>query len=119
MKMFFTSDTHFGHTNIIKHYNRPFSSIEEMNEEIVERWNSVVTKKDIVFHLGDIELFNYSHVSIMDYIEKLQFYEIVLIRGNHDRSRTLSLLDRHYGIIAHDYFELKHEGQQHPIVLIL
>lgn len=56
MNIFFTSDTHFGHNNIIKLSNRPFSSVEEMNEGLIERWNDVVGAEDIVYHLGDFSL---------------------------------------------------------------
>ena len=52
-KVFFTSDTHFNHANIIKFCERPFGSIEEMNEALIANWNRVVGKDDIVFHLGD------------------------------------------------------------------
>ena len=45
--VFFTSDTHFWHENIIKFCNRPFSSIEEMNDTIIENWNKVVDENKI------------------------------------------------------------------------
>jgi len=55
-KVFFTSDTHFNHVNIIKYCSRPFSSVEEMNREMIARWNSVVGPEDTVFHLGDFAM---------------------------------------------------------------
>ena len=54
--IFFTSDHHFGHTNIIKFSERPFDSVEEMDEELIKRWNSKIGKNDKVYHLGDLGL---------------------------------------------------------------
>ena len=53
MSEFFTSDTHFNHTNIIRFCNRPFKDVSHMNEMIISNWNRVVGSEDIVFHLGD------------------------------------------------------------------
>lgn len=53
---FFTSDTHFGHANIINLCKRPFRDVNHMNDMLVENWNSVVTDDDTVFHLGDFAL---------------------------------------------------------------
>jgi len=55
-RVFFTSDHHFGHFNITKYQNRPFNSSKEMDEFLIEKWNSVVSSEDIVFHLGDFTL---------------------------------------------------------------
>ena len=52
-KTFFTSDLHFGHTNVIKFDNRPFQTVEEMDYELVKRWNAKVGKGDLVYVLGD------------------------------------------------------------------
>ena len=52
-KVFFTSDTHFYHANIINFCKRPFANVETMNEALIENWNAVVGANDIVFHLGD------------------------------------------------------------------
>ena len=52
-RVFFTSDTHFNHTNIIRFCNRPFKDVAHMNETIIANWNSVVGPDDIIFHLGD------------------------------------------------------------------
>jgi len=56
MQTFFTSDTHFDDEFAIQYFNRPFKSVDEMNVVIVEKWNSVVTENDTVYHLGDFTL---------------------------------------------------------------
>jgi calcineurin-like phosphoesterase family protein len=74
----FTADTHFGHNNVIKYCNRPFSYIEEMDDELISRWNEVVKKEDIVWHLGD---FCFSHPDT--YLDRLNG-NIKIIMGSHD-----------------------------------
>ena len=78
---FFTSDQHFFHYNIIKYCSRPFESVEEMNEVMIERWNAVVKPDDIVYHLGDFSL---STVSAAHGICCRLNGTKYLIRGNHD-----------------------------------
>jgi calcineurin-like phosphoesterase family protein len=55
-KVFFTSDTHFGHDEIIDWCRRPYKDVNEMNEELIKNWNSVVGPTDVVYHLGDFAL---------------------------------------------------------------
>lgn len=80
-KLFFTSDTHFNHNAILKYCDRPFSSIEEMNETIVKNWNEKVPNDGIVFHLGDFAWGGFEVYK--DYVSKLNG-NIVLVKGNHD-----------------------------------
>jgi calcineurin-like phosphoesterase family protein len=54
MATFFTSDTHFGHKNIINYCDRPFDSVEEMDLALTENWNDTVGPDDVVYHLGDL-----------------------------------------------------------------
>ena len=80
MANYFTADTHFGHKNIIKYCNRPFDSIDEMNEVMIENWNRVVSSKDNVYHLGD---FGFKDINLI--LSRLNG-NIHLIHGNHDSS---------------------------------
>jgi calcineurin-like phosphoesterase family protein len=52
MNIWFTSDTHFHHKNIIKYCNRPYSSVEEMNNALIENWNKTVKQNDILHVFG-------------------------------------------------------------------
>lgn len=77
--IFFTSDTHFNHANIIRYCNRPFKNVTEMDETLIANWNSVVGPKDTVYHLGDFCFGN-----ALDYLEKLNGF-IYHICGNHEK----------------------------------
>lgn len=83
----FTSDEHFGHAMIIKHCNRPFGSVAEMNDEIIKRHNEVVGEKDTVVHCGDFAWkSSFSHVQKI--IEKLNGKFLpshIFLKGSHDR----------------------------------
>lgn len=61
MQTYFTSDNHFDHKNIIQYSNRPFKNVDEMNVMMVEKWNSIVTNHDTVYHLGDFTLGDIRH----------------------------------------------------------
>jgi calcineurin-like phosphoesterase family protein len=87
MRIFITSDTHFGHKNIIKYCKRPFESVEEMDCAIRDIWNSLVNPKDIVFHLGDFALNRSGKYS--DLPSHLNGKKI-LVKGNHDDAKILT-----------------------------
>jgi calcineurin-like phosphoesterase family protein len=80
--LFFTSDTHFGHENIIKFCNRPYANANEMNEALINNWNRVVGPDDTIFHLGDFAFGgSYLWNNMLDRLNG----HIHLIIGNHDR----------------------------------
>ena len=79
--IFFTSDTHFGHSKIIDYCKRPFSSIEEHDKTLIQNWNNTVGQDDTVFHLGD---FAYGNSQFVSNIIKQLNGNIILIKGNHD-----------------------------------
>lgn len=79
--VFFTSDTHFGHESIINFCNRPFSSVKEMDQALIDNWNSVVGPNDYVFHLGD---FCFKGTQYWDNILNQLNGHKFLILGNHD-----------------------------------
>lgn len=83
-KIFFTSDLHFGHQNIIKFCNRPWETTEEMDKALIENWNSVVGENDIVFDLGDFAFAsNGRWKEILNQLNGIHY----LILGNHDIMR--------------------------------
>ena len=82
MKIFIAADHHFHHKNIIEYCKRPFKTVEEMDNVMIEKWNKKVGKNDLVIHLGDFALGNKE--KIKETREKLNG-TIILIKGNHDR----------------------------------
>ena len=86
-EIFIISDTHFGHAGMLNFLNydgtkmRPFSSVEEMDELMIENWNKLVKSTDKVYHLGDV----FYKSGNSDEIAKRLNGTKVLARGNHDR----------------------------------
>jgi calcineurin-like phosphoesterase family protein len=83
--IYFTSDTHFGHANVIKYCARPFADVAEMNAEMVRRWNARVRPEDTVYHLGD---FAFGPQSVACSYRPQLNGRVILVRGNHDGSMT-------------------------------
>lgn len=80
--VFFTSDWHVGHRNILQYSNRPFPSVEDMNEALVENHNRVVKSGDRVYHLGDFCLG--SEELAVSTVKRLNGQKF-LVFGNHDK----------------------------------
>ena len=85
MSVFFLADTHFGDGNILRYENRPFATVEEMDRELIRRWNEKVGAGDTVFHLGDFSARGEEEDRAI--LSQLAG-EKVLVLGNHDRHRT-------------------------------
>lgn len=106
--VWFTSDLHLGHANVIKYCKRPFKDADEMDETLVRNWNSVVRPGDRVYVLGDLCF--HKPEKAKQTIGRLMG-NIYLIAGNHDRDGMLKACGDRF-IWIKDYFELKHEGQK-------
>lgn len=98
---YYISDTHFGHEAIIRMDNRPFSSVEEMNQTIITNWNNQIAAQDNVYILGDFAWKSKDAIEIFPKLNGIKH----LIKGNHDRdSFNLSQL---FGKKIYDYLEIK------------
>ena len=85
--VWFTSDYHFCHTNVIKYDGRPFKDVEEMNESLIENWNHYIDTNDIVFYLGDLS-FDRSGKQTQEIVKRLNG-KIHYILGNHDDEKDI------------------------------
>lgn len=116
MTDFFTSDTHFGHANVIKYSNRPYASKEEMDEKMIANWNSVVKPTDRVFHLGDFSFASENRtMTILDQLVG----EKHLIFGNHDKSLRKSKGVQQRFVWCRDYHEMYGQVDGEDIKLVL
>ena len=98
-KVWFTSDLHIWHKNICKYCNRPYESVEEMNEGIVANWNSVVKEDDTVFVLGDLGFCGIEKLRML--LSRLKG-TIIVIQGNHDSDKVINTLYNEHIIAGHE-----------------
>ncbi len=111
--VYFIADTHFGHSNVIRFCNRPFTSVEEMDRILMDNWNSRVRGNDTVYVLGDM-FYRCDPGKAEDILQQLKGRKRLIV-GNHDHSWM-------FGIDASRYFEeisLMMEGTdgQHSFVV--
>lgn len=117
--IYWTSDTHFGHRNIIKYSKRPFATadeiardeihpeaVEKMDAHMIAQWNGVVQPEDTIYHLGDFS-FHRDHEKSQRILDRLNGHKH-LCPGNHDSDMATRL--RGWESVAH-YRELRVEGR--------
>lgn len=98
--IYFISDTHFYHNGVLKYSNRPFANVEEMNEALINNWNSKISSRSHIFHLGDLTFGNRANTELV--LSKLNGQKY-LILGNHDRGMNRF---KHHFIWIKDYHEM-------------
>lgn len=126
----YIADTHFSHSNIIRFDNRPYDSVEEMNEDLIKNWNKKVKDGDTTYILGDFCWGKEPEwIEILDRLKGNK----VLIRGNHDlrnmskalKDKFLYIKDRHeisdFGkkVIMSHYPELAYKSSYNENVFML
>jgi calcineurin-like phosphoesterase family protein len=113
VNIFFTSDTHHHHKNILKYCNRPFSSIEEHDAALIDNWNKKVKRGDLVYHLGDFGFAPYQDIKRI--FESLSG-TVRLLKGNHDRwiKYTRNDMPKNLEWIR-DYYELNMNDQKYVL----
>ncbi len=105
MAVVFTADTHFGHAGALGLYRRPFASVAEMDEAMVERWNQVVGPADVIWHLGDFAV-RQPPARVHDLLRRLHGRKH-LIAGNNDGPGTIG--DDGWDSVQH-YAEITVDG---------
>ena len=109
MTYWFTSDTHFGHANILKYDPRPYPDIETHDQALIDNWNAVVAPGDVVYHLGDVMW--HTKDEKREYILGALHGTLILIKGNHDKSNK-ALLKHPRWAAQHDYKEIRINDQK-------
>lgn len=107
MKTFFSSDYHLGHSNVIKYDKRPFSTVEEMDETIINNHNKVINPDDEFYFLGD---FSFDKSKTEWYLSRLNGKKY-FIKGNHDNRHTIKLY-KQYGTYLGNMEEINVCGQK-------
>lgn len=106
--IYFVSDTHFSHANILKYCNRPFSSIRDHDKTLIKNWNSAVKPEDTVYHLGD---FGFAHHDVIANILQELNGKKIFIWGNHDKSMNKQLIQKYFQFDK-DIYEVKVDDEE-------
>ena len=111
--IYFTADNHFCHSNIIELCNRSFSDVNEMNNTMIDNWNSIVTKNDEVYILGDFAYKAKIH-DINEILFRLKGRKY-LVKGNHEKYLNDPLFDQNAFEWVNDYFILVYEKLEYVL----
>ena len=106
MSNFYISDMHFGHKNCIAFDNRPFTSVEEMDDAMIANWNNAVSSGDTVYILGDMCWGKQSRA--IEILQQLNG-DKVLIKGNHDKLTNVDYAKQFIKVA--DYLEIEDAGK--------
>lgn len=106
--IYFTSDLHFYHKNVIKYCDRPFESVEIMNEQLIKNWNKCVKANDEIYILGD---FSFKGATLTnEVLEKLNGRKY-LIKGNHDEFTSKENFDTSHFEYMKEYVKLRYQNE--------
>jgi calcineurin-like phosphoesterase family protein len=103
--VFFTSDFHLFHNNVLKFDNRPFADVHEMHQALEDNWNSVVGPDDIVIYLGDLSFARKQDAHLVEGILWRLNGKIHFVMGNHDDWRVIPKITRFESV--QDYLEVR------------
>lgn len=110
MTVWFTADLHIGHEAIIPHSNRPFGSVEEMDEVLLRHWDELLKPGDRFYILGDIAMNRRYVEPALDRIPR--GVQVACVFGNHDHHNR-KIIDAHPMVVwSGDLKEVKVDGQR-------
>lgn len=115
--IYFISDHHWGHKNIINSCNRPFDNVHDMNVYMINQWNSIINDDDEVYHLGDLSYkmsVNHLKTNVLDNLNG----KIHLIKGNHDKDKIINKIkDRFETIQDYKILDYNYNDKLYKFVL--
>jgi calcineurin-like phosphoesterase family protein len=113
--LYFISDLHIGHSNVIKFDKRPFKDVNEMHRVMIENWNNKISDTDVVYFLGD--LFYKVKSNFAKWFVNQLNGDIKVILGNHDRFSKLASFDRFSDIQSYQRVKVKTEDINQDLLL--
>lgn len=95
-RLYFTADLHLGHANIIKYCNRPYITLKQMDQDIINGLKKVSNTDSILFIIGDVVFSGIDHDTLTEFAKCLNgFQRVYMLRGNHDPSNMRNKLERY------------------------